>query len=207
MKVKVILNPYANRWNALKRKPEVEAALQKAGIDFEINSSERPGHLIELAAQAVKEGFEYIIAAGGDGTINEVVNGIQKSAGNQQPATLGILPLGSANDLVVNIGIPKELDAAAHVISQGNIKYLDLCEVNQRYFVNNAAIGLEPSITVIQESIKKISGVPRYLLAAVRVLCAIQAGRCTFTGMVENLKGRSLWSQLEMHLSLVVCSI
>jgi diacylglycerol kinase (ATP) len=168
MRVKVILNPYANRWNALKRKPEVELALQKAGIDFDIISSERPGHLIELAAQAVKEGFEYIIAAGGDGTINEVVNGIQQSAGNQQSITLGILPLGSANDLVVNIGLSKDLNTAAEVISRGKVKNLDLCKVNQRYFVNNAAIGLEPSITVIQESIKRVSGVPRYLLAAVK---------------------------------------
>lgn len=168
MKVKVIWNPYANRWNSLKRRTEVETALRSAGIDYEIAFSERPGHLIQLAAQAVQEGFSNILAAGGDGTINEVVNGIQQSAGDRQPATLGVLPLGSANDLVVNLGLPKDLNAAAEVISRGKVKNLDLCEVNQRYFVNNAALGLEPSITVIQESIRRVSGVPRYLLAAIK---------------------------------------
>ena len=76
MKIKVLLNPYSNRWNAQKRWPEAEAALKSAGVDFDLSVSEHPDHLIDLAADAVKQGFSTIVIAGGDGSIGEVVNGI-----------------------------------------------------------------------------------------------------------------------------------
>ncbi|MFN2215501.1 MAG: acylglycerol kinase family protein, partial [Anaerolineales bacterium] len=73
MTAKVILNPYSNRWNSKKRWPEAEAALKNEGIQFDLAISEKPRHIIELAKEAVEQGFSPIIAAGGDGTIGEVV--------------------------------------------------------------------------------------------------------------------------------------
>jgi len=168
MTAKVILNPYSNRWNAQKRWPEAEAALKAAGVDFELSVSEHRRHATDLAAQAAREGFSPIIAAGGDGTIGDVANGLAQVAGDGQFVTLGMLPLGTANDLMCNLNMPLELDAAAKVIAAGKTRLLDVGKVNDRYFVNNSGIGLEPRTTVIQQGITWVKGIPRYLIAALQ---------------------------------------
>ena len=170
MTAKVILNPYSNRWNAKKRWPEAEAALRAAGVDFELVVSERPHHVIELAEQAAREGFSPIIAAGGDGTIGEVVNGLARAAksANDPLGPFGIIPLGSANDLVDNLKLPRNLGEAARVIAAGKTRLMDVGSVNGLYFANNSAIGLEPYITLIQQRITWIKGMFRYLAATVR---------------------------------------
>lgn len=165
MAAKVILNPYAGRWLAKARKDELEAALGEAGIDFELDVTSGPGHAIELAQQAVSQGFNPVIAAGGDGTYSEVVNGIASANGNDGSIVFGVIPLGSANDLVDNLKLPKEIPAAVRIIADGHTRMLDLCKVNDRYFDNNAAIGLEPYITLIQQRITRLKGSFRYLTA------------------------------------------
>jgi len=170
MKAKVILNPYSNRWNSNKRWSEAEAALIKEKIPFDLAISEKPRHIIELTREAVEQGYSPIIAAGGDGTIGEVVNGMAKASKSKddQFGPLGILPLGSANDLVDNLGLPKDLGEAAKVIAAGKTRKMDIGSVNGFYFANNSAIGLEPYITLKQEKIKSIKGIMRYLIAAVQ---------------------------------------
>jgi len=170
MKAKVILNPYSNRWISQKRWPEAERALHEAGIDFDLAVSEYPRHLIDLACEASEKGFSPIIAAGGDGTIGDVVNGLAKASKTETAllGPLGIMPLGSANDLVDNLKIPKDLGEAAKVIAAGKVKKMDIGCVNGFYFANNSAIGLEPYITLKQEKITSIKGIARYLVAAVQ---------------------------------------
>jgi diacylglycerol kinase (ATP) len=166
MTAKVILNPYANRWKALAQQPEVETALQKAGIEYELVVSKEPRHIIQLAAEAAEQGFSPIIAAGGDGTIGEVVNGLAKAAPDAASwGPLGVMPLGTANDFVDNLGLPKGLAQAAQTITVGQTKPLDVGAVNGWYFVNNSALGLEPTVTLIQERLTWVKGIVRYLLA------------------------------------------
>ena len=159
---------------ALQRSPEAQAALTAAGVEFELVATERPGHGEHLAARAVLDGFSPIIAAGGDGSISEVVNGMVRAAqeaGEATPPPLGILPLGTANDLVVNLGLPKDLKSAAEVIASGKTRSMDLGVVKHaaastpRYFDNNSAIGLEPSVTLVQQRITRLRGTLRYLVA------------------------------------------
>lgn len=168
MTAKVILNPYAGRWKARKRLAEVQTALQEAQIEYDLAITESPGHGTNLAFQSVEKGFNPIISAGGDGSVSEVVNGmmlaVNDNSGIQMPA-LGIIPLGSANDLVINLKLPTDLKEAAKVIATGNVRKMDLGLVNDRFFDNNSAVGLEPTITLIQQDIKRIHGVLRYLLA------------------------------------------
>jgi diacylglycerol kinase (ATP) len=168
MTAKVILNPYAGRWKAKEHKSDVISALNEFGIEFELIETSSPGDGINLAHDAVLAGFNPIIVAGGDGSISEVVNGMMLASnkGGKLPP-LGIMPLGSANDLVVNLGLPVELTAAAQVISTRLVKKIDLGIVNSRYFDNNSALGLEPTITLIQQRIKRIHGVLRYLIATI----------------------------------------
>ncbi|MBK5108731.1 MAG: diacylglycerol kinase family lipid kinase [Anaerolineales bacterium] len=165
MTTKIILNPYAGRWLAQSKKDELEAALREAGIDFDLEITSGPGNAIELAQQAVSQGFNPVIAAGGDGTYSEVVNGIASANGNDGSVAFGVIPLGSANDLVDNLNLPKEIPAAVQIIADGHTRMMDLCKVNDRYFDNNAAIGLEPYITLIQQRIKRLKGSFRYLTA------------------------------------------
>jgi len=165
MVMKVILNPYAGRWLAQSRKDELQAELTRAGLDFDLEVTEGPGHGLEIANQAVIQGYNPIIAAGGDGTFSEVVNGIATANGNDGSVVFGVIPLGSANDLVDNLKLPKEMTSAVQILADGHTRRMDLCMVNDRYFDNNAAIGLEPYITLIQQKIKRLKGSFRYLTA------------------------------------------
>ena len=172
MIAKVILNPYSNRWKSQERWPEAESALKAAGVDFELAASNYKGQVVELAEEAARQGFSPIIAAGGDGTIGETVNGMARVAKSDESplGPIGILPLGSANDLVSNLGLPTDLSAAVQVIASGNTRLLDVGKLNNRYFVNNSAAGLEPSVTIKHERIHWIKGIVRYLVAAVWVI-------------------------------------
>ena len=142
MTAKVILNPYSNRWNAKARWPETEAALKKAGVNFDLVVSEYKGHIVDLAKEAVRQKFSPIIVVGGDGSIGDTVNGMARGAEDLDApiGPLGIMPVGSANDLVSSLGIPAGLEEAAQVIAAGKTKLIDLGKTNRRYFANNSAI-------------------------------------------------------------------
>ena len=172
MTAKVILNPYSNRWNSQKRWPEAEAALKASGVDFTLAVSQKKGQLTELAEQAVLEKYAPIIVAGGDGSIGDAVNGLMRAARfSQGPLPpLAILPLGSANDLVFALGLPTDLQEAAQVIAAGRTRAMDLGRLNDHYFVNNSAAGLEPYVTIKHEKIRWIKGIARYLVAAVQAI-------------------------------------
>jgi len=170
MAAKVILNPYSGRWSALKRKDEATAALREAGIEFELALTEGPQHGIELAEQAARAGFSPIISAGGDGATGEVVNGLHRAAPDGVLGPLGVLPLGTANDLVVNLGLPRDLREAARVIAAGHTRRIDLGKVNDWVFDNNSAVGLEPVVSIYNVRMTRLRGVIRYLVAALRAI-------------------------------------
>lgn len=166
MKITVIHNPYSNRWTSQKRSDELLEALAKTNLQVKYLVTQKPGDAAHIAAEEAAGGCQLIAAAGGDGTIGEVVNGIMQAPANARPI-LGIMPLGSANDLAANINFPTDLLQAARLIAEGKTRPIDLIRVNERYFINNAGLGLEPYTTAIQEEIKSIKGVMRYLAATV----------------------------------------
>lgn len=168
MPARVILNPYADRWNARKRWPEAEAALKSTGIDYTVAVSEYKGHDRELASQAAQAGYSPVIAAGGDGTVGQVVNGLARVRGEADLGTIGIMPLGTGNDLVYNLGLPLDLSQAAKVIARGQTRRLDVCKAGEYYFINNSAVGLEPYISVLEKRITLFKGMPRYLAAVLK---------------------------------------
>src|SRR5687768_16660568 len=172
MTAKVILNPYSNRWNSQKRWAEVEAALKAAGVDFVLVVSQSKGQVVELAEQAVRENCSPIIVVGGDGSIGDAANGLVRGAGSGEKvlAPLGIMPTGSANDVAFALGLPTDLNEAAKVIAAGKTRAMDLGKLNNRYFVNNSAAGLEPYVTIKHEKISWIKGMARYLVAALQAI-------------------------------------
>ena len=170
MIAKVILNPYSNRWKARENWPQVEELLYKYRIEFELAISEKRGQITELTAKAAQQGYSPILIAGGDGSMGEAVNGLAQSAKDlKQPiGPLGMIPLGTANDLAHNLRYPLALEQAVKIIAAGKTRQMDICQVNKQYFVNNSAIGLEPTITIIQQEMVWAKGILRYLLAALR---------------------------------------
>jgi len=170
MPAKVILNPYSARWGAQRRRHEVEAALKKAGIDYDLVESNAPNHATELAEKASQDGDTPVIIAGGDGTIGEVINGLYRANPDGVLGPVGILPLGTANDLVNNLGLPLDLEQSAMAIANGKTRRIDLGAVNDWVFANNSAVGLEPVVTIYNIRMTTLRGVFRYLVAALRAI-------------------------------------
>ena len=137
---KIIVNPISGRGAGARAAPAIEVQLRQWGVEFDLVFSERPWHAAELAQQAAGDGYAAVVAAGGDGTIGDVVNGLASARGEQNLGVVGLLPLGTANDLAANLGIPLDLAAAAQVIAAGKTRKLDLGHVNGVYFANNSAI-------------------------------------------------------------------
>ena len=180
MTAKVILNPFSGRGAALKRLDEAKAALAAAGVSYELVLTERPSHAEQLAQEAVLQGYSPIIGAGGDGLLSEVLNGVAAAAGDDDWPPFGILPMGTANDLAANLGMPTDLMAAAQVIARGQVRQMDVGRVNGRIFHNNAGLGLESHISIIQNRFTWARGIFRYLSA-------------TLVGIMQN-------PQWHMHL-------
>lgn len=192
MTAKVILNPYSNRWNSQKRWHEAESALKTVGVDFDLVISEKKGQIAELAEQAVKEKFSPIIIAGGDGSIGDAANGMLRVARDpdEKLAPLGIMPMGSANDLVYSLGLPTDLNEAAKVIAAGKIRAMDVGKLNERYFVNNSAACIEPYVTTKHEKIHRIKGMVRYLVATIQAIMDKPEWQGTVTWDREQFSGR-----------------
>lgn len=172
MRVKVILNPYADHERGRRCITKIkEAARPYGGVDLVL--TERPGHGRALAQQAVAEGYDLVVAAGGDGTVSEVVNGLVQDG--KAAARLGIIPIGSGNDLAWSLGISTEIETAVKILFSGQPKSLDLAHVEdnhgrQRLFDNNMGIGFDAIIVMQTESITRIHGFLMYLLATLRTI-------------------------------------
>jgi diacylglycerol kinase (ATP) len=188
MKVKVILNPYANRWGAKKRIPEVLAALDATGLIYELVVTAVPGQGVEEAEAAANE-FDAVVAAGGDSTVNEVVNGLIRAAADGPTRPLGVLPLGTGNDFNDMNSLPRDLNAAAQIIHSGHSRQIDAGRANDHYFANNCAIFMEPLVTLESIKIRRLSGNLRYIVALFRALRKLKAWQMQLTwdeGVIES---------------------
>jgi YegS/Rv2252/BmrU family lipid kinase len=166
------------------------------GLDYELSITQAPGQGIELAREAAQAGFSPIVSAGGDGSISEVMNGLIQAAGDAVAGPLGIIPLGSADDLADNLELEKTIEAACRDIQAGHMRLIDVGCVNGRYFDNNSAIGLEPMTTVCQEKMKRLKGTPRYIVAALQAIIGYKPWRVRMT-----------WDDGEFEGAIVLVSV
>ena len=126
--------------------------LKRDSLPYEFRITTKPGHAIALAENAAASGlFDRIVAVGGDGTINEVVNGMirvymqDKDVSGNYPA-LGLIPAGLGNDTARGLGIPRGLNHAYTVLIQGSTRYIDVGEVNGRFFINGVGVGYDGAV-------------------------------------------------------------
>jgi YegS/Rv2252/BmrU family lipid kinase len=164
--VLLVVNPAAAGGRLGRQWPRLHARLLALGLEAPLRFTEAPGHATELAAEAVREGERTVVAAGGDGTICEVVQGLHEAGG----ATLGVLPLGTGNDAARTLGIPLGLEAAARNLLAGATRSVDLIRAGDRVVLNAIGIGLLGAINVNAASIKIVRGIAAYLGAAAGTL-------------------------------------
>ena len=180
MKLSVILNPYANRWNARAQQQALESALRRQTIDFDLTLTQSRGHAQSLAEDSAAGGYDAVIAAGGDGTVHEVVCGLATAAGDGPTLPLGIIPIGSGNDFSDMAGLPRNLAEAASTFAAGQTRQVDLATYNGTFFNNNCSAAMEPLVTLEYEKIKvRLPGHVRYLIALVRALLNLKAWQMT----------------------------
>jgi YegS/Rv2252/BmrU family lipid kinase len=141
----LIFNPHAGQKLGVSTNQggseAAEAALRAASVPYEAFPTQRAGHAIDLAHEAVDAGRKLVIAAGGDGTVEEVA---QALAGTK--TVLGIMPLGSVMNMARALCIPRDLEAAAQVIAAGSVLAIDAGKVNNLYFLEAAGVGLDAGL-------------------------------------------------------------
>lgn len=192
MHVHVILNPYANRWGAQRKIPLVKSTLAEGGVRADMTVTDVPREAIETARRAALDGYDAVIAAGGDGTVSEVVNGLIQAAGDGPTVPLGVLPIGTGNDFGDMTGTPRALAEAVAVIAAGQTRQVDAARVNDRFFDNNCAVAMEPMVTIENVKIRRLSGNARYMAALVRALIKLKAWEMRIRWDDGELEGPTL---------------
>jgi diacylglycerol kinase (ATP) len=174
----LIFNPKAGQKLGLSTNvagaDEVQAALRGETIPFEPQPTERAGHATELARRAVHEGRELVIAAGGDGTVNEVAQGL---AGSN--TVLGLMPLGSIMNVARTLWIPRDLALAARTLAQGKVLAMDMGRIGDSYFLEAAGVGLDAGLFGYFERMEEGASRLGSLRAALRFLRQLGTPRVT----------------------------
>jgi diacylglycerol kinase (ATP) len=167
----VIVNPASGDGDTGRAWPLVAARLREAGLDFDYALTDRPAHATELAREAVRAGCGTVVAAGGDGTVNEVANGFF-SGGEAIPgrARLGVVPLGTGGDFRRTFDIPRDVAAAARVLLEGRERVIDAGRATYvgpggapeaAHFVNIADVGIGGEV------VRQVKRGPRLVSGAV----------------------------------------
>jgi diacylglycerol kinase (ATP) len=174
---KIILNPTAGHGNGAKALPKIEKLFTQQGVSFNLVRTEHPGHGIELTRQAVKEGYAVIVAAGGDGTVNEVINGLMESKLEGLPIPpMGVLCVGRGNDFAGSMGIPTELEAGFQALVAGNRRTIDVGRVvggkfpQGRYLGNCVGVGFDAITTIEVAKMPRWGGYLSFLLAVFKTV-------------------------------------
>lgn len=193
MKPCVLFNPVAGGEKAA----DFRGRLESLKDEFEFRPTQSAESTRELAREAVEEGFTTIVAVGGDGTFNEVLNGVGHMVGAFDSVKLGVLPLGTANVFAKELGLPMEIDAALEVIRGGVTRPVDLARAafahegkeELRYFGQLGGAGLDVrAIELVDWEAKKRFGVLAYVEAGLRAIAEHQV-RLKVSNGTESLDG------------------
>lgn len=172
----VILNPHAGSGRGKKDQAEILKRLTKAEFHYELAVSEFPKHTIQLTIDAIGKGFRNLIIAGGDGSLNEVVNGIfQQSVCLPEEITVGVIPVGTGNDWIKTFGIPNYYKEAVKILKHGKTMRQDVGRitftendlVKTCYFANMAGFGFDAMVATKTNQLKDKgrTGISLYLQA------------------------------------------
>ncbi len=197
---KIILNPISGRGTGERSIPLMTELLQGYELDFDLVRTERPWHAAELAQEAAQGGYDCVVAAGGDGTANEVINGLMaaKAAGAEGVA-MAVISVGRGNDFAFSMGIPTDLAAGCDTLVRGRRRAIDVGRFTGglfpegRYFGNGLGVGFDAVVGFEALKMKRLHGFASYLVAALKTISLYPLGpmvRIEFGG--ETLSQRAL---------------
>ena len=174
----VIVNPTSGRGSGGRMIPVIEQLMKNHGLDFDLIRTERPWHAAELAYQAVVHQYDYVVAAGGDGTVNEVVNGLMRARQEDLDigGTLGLLTVGRGNDFAFSQGFSHDLNQEVDVLAAGRKKLIDIGRLQGglfpqgRCFCNGVGIGFDAVVGFESVKLAPLSGFTSYLVAALKTI-------------------------------------
>lgn len=177
----VVLNPTAGRGAAARAERAIRAGMEGAGAGCEIARTRGPGHAVGLAREAAAGGWTAVVAAGGDGTVHEVANGLLRAAGEGPTVPMGIVPVGSGNDFAKLVGAPTTPEAAVRHLLAARPRRVDVGRVGDRFFTNGVGIGLDARVGIEAGKVRWARGLAIYLVALARVLRAFRPPRMRVT--------------------------
>ena len=177
MKYYIIVNPISGRGLGEKSIPHIESSLRESGLDFTLVRTERVWHAAELAENAVRDGYDVIVCASGDGTINEAINGIMRArqAGFTK-SVFSVLSIGTGNDFSGGTGIPTNLNDSLRSLVANKRKKIDLGLVkggdypDGRYFGNGIGVGFDAAVGNEAIKVRWTRGLLAYLIGVIKTV-------------------------------------
>ncbi len=165
LQTKVIVNPVAGARSTRRKWPVINRLLKRIGLSFDFDYTEGVGHAIELARAAASDGYRYLVAVGGDGTVNEVANGILHST-NAATTMLGVVSTGTGSDFARSAGLARDYTIACAnltsskrlTIDVGVVEYQRDGKTQERFFVNTAGVGFDAAVVKETERLPKFFG-------------------------------------------------
>jgi len=162
---KIIVNPVAGAYSTRRKWPRISRLLKFVGLSFDYEYTEGVGHAVELARAAASDGYRYIVAVGGDGTVNEVANGILYSTSPTE-TSLGVVSTGTGSDFARSVGIPRDYISACsflvssrrRLIDVGVVEFKNKGRTQRRFFVNVAGVGFDAAVVEATEKLPKYFG-------------------------------------------------
>jgi diacylglycerol kinase (ATP) len=181
--LKLIVNPASDRGRTAQIGEALQALLHERAAaasekgqpyDLDWVLTEQPSHATVLAEQAAREGIDIIVAVGGDGTVHEVINGLMRIEADKRP-TLGIIPVGTGNDFVHNLGLSLDQGEAAHRLFAGKTRLVDIGTISdgtgrQEYWDNTVGIGFSGAVNIAGRKRTKARGFIVYLMAVLETI-------------------------------------
>jgi diacylglycerol kinase (ATP) len=172
-----IVNPISGRGAGLIAANELKTLAEYAGLDYKLVLTAEVGHAIRLAQETAAEGAEVVVAVGGDGTANEVLNGLMQArqSGVGSP-TMGVIGVGRGNDFAFGVGVPAGLEIGFKILTQGEKQPMDVGLVKGglypegRFFGNGVGIGFDAVVGFEAAKLKKLHGFANYMVAALRTM-------------------------------------
>jgi diacylglycerol kinase (ATP) len=175
----------------VRDRDRIRGALEAAGLKGEFLETERPGHAADLAEDAGRSGIDAVVAIGGDGTVNETVNGLMRLPESKRPL-FGLVPDGTGNDYAFTLGLrPGDLPGAALHLLAGKTRVLDTGDVNGRFFANSVGLGFDGAVAEAASKVRYLKGFPAYLWSVFTVLNDWKNFGLTLTADGRELEGRA----------------
>jgi YegS/Rv2252/BmrU family lipid kinase len=202
-KVKIILNPMADMGNAWRVARDLRSITEQHGnVDW--SGTVYPGHAIDLAKQAGEQGYDMVIAMGGDGTVHEVVNGLMMIPEERRPV-LGVVPVGSGNDFAHAIGVPRKPDHALVYALDGSATSVDLGLMTdehgkKEYFDNTLGIGFDAIVTIRSHQLPVVRGFLMYLTAVIQTILL------NHNAITMEIETNDIQKWQQKNLLLTVCN-